>query len=256
MILPLQDPAAAAPLFAGRQEGMVCACLQRVMGAVYTEAELAADPPAAAAVVGDFTFLAGRPTPALVRFWPAGAKPGFRILIPQGAGWSALIEECWPGSAVRVTRYATEKDPGAFSREELARLAAPLPAGFALHTGGRQVYDCCLAEGWSRDLVSTFPDHGSWEKLAAGAFLFWHGRLVCGAAAYARWLQGIEIEIDTHPDWRRRGLATLCAARLILDCLDRGLYPSWDAQNPASAALAAKLGYRPAAPYTAYELHR
>lgn len=50
----------------------------------------------------------------------------------------------------------------------------------------------------------------------------------------------------------RRGLATACAARLLLACLERGLYPSWDAANPASAALAEKLGYRPAGAYVTY----
>ena len=43
---------------------------------------------------------------------------------------------------------------------------------------------------------------------------------------------------------RRRGLATACAAGLILACLDRGLFPSWDAANPESVGLAQKLGYR------------
>ena len=49
--------------------------------------------------------------------------------------------------------------------------------------------------------------------------------------------------IDTRENHRRRGLAYVCGARLILECLDRGLYPSWDAQNKASVALAEKLGY-------------
>ena len=56
-------------------------------------------------------------------------------------------------------------------------------------------------------------------------------------------------------DLRRRGLALSCGARLILTCLDRGLYPSWDAANLESVALARRLGYRPAGPYDAWELY-
>ena len=51
------------------------------------------------------------------------------------------------------------------------------------------------------------------------------------ASSYTVYRGGIEIEIDTHPDHRRRGLARACGAALMLECLKRGLY-SWDAQNP------------------------
>jgi len=49
-------------------------------------------------------------------------------------------------------------------------------------------------------------------------------------------------------------LAYVCAAKLILECLDRNLYPSWDAQNEISVALAEKLGYHFSHTYTAYEI--
>ena len=78
------------------------------------------------------------------------------------------------------------------------------------------------------------------------------GEVLSGASSYSVYDGGIEIEIDTREDCRRRGLAAACAARLILACLDRGWYPNWDAANPASAALAEKLGYRVARAYAAY----
>ena len=80
------------------------------------------------------------------------------------------------------------------------------------------------------------------------------GEIVAGASSYSVYRQGIEIEIDTRKDYRKKGLALICGARLILECLDRGLYPSWDAQNRASVALAQKLGYHYAYAYTAYEI--
>lgn len=57
-------------------------------------------------------------------------------------------------------------------------------------------------------------------------------------------------------EYRRRGLASICGAKLILECLNRNLYPSWDAQNEASAALAEKLGYHYSHTYTAIEIFR
>ena len=53
---------------------------------------------------------------------------------------------------------------------------------------------------------------------------------------------------------KRKGLAYVCGSKLILECLERGLYPSWDAQNKWSVALAEKLGYHFSHEYTAYEV--
>lgn len=82
---------------------------------------------------------------------------------------------------------------------------------------------------------------------------FIRGTPVAGASSYTVYRGGIEIEIDTRVDFRRQGLATACGARLILDCLDCGLYPSWDAHSRASLALSKKLGYKLDRPYPAYE---
>ena len=82
------------------------------------------------------------------------------------------------------------------------------------------------------------------------------GTVVSGASSYSRYDGGIEIEIDTRPDCRRQGLALVCGARLILECLKKNLYPSWDAQNKASVALAEKLGYHYCHTYPAIEIRR
>ena len=65
---------------------------------------------------------------------------------------------------------------------------------------------------------------------------------------------GIEIQVGTKPEFRRQGLALACSAQLILACLSRGLYPSWDAQNKASVILAERLGYHFDFEYVAYEV--
>ena len=52
----------------------------------------------------------------------------------------------------------------------------------------------------------------------------------------------------------RKGLAYACGAKLILECIKNGLYPSWDAQNKWSVALAEKLGYHFSHEYIAYEI--
>ena len=112
----------------------------------------------------------------------------------------------------------------------------------------------CRNNGWANDLVSQFKDYDTYRKLGLGVVVLKDGELVAGASSYSRYNEGIEIEIDTREDHRRKGLAYVCGAKLILECLKKSLYPSWDAQNKWSVALAEKLGYHFSHEYTAYEI--
>lgn len=247
MIVRLTDPARATALFGDWPEAIVWSCVQGVMGSV-----LADDPerPAAAmARLGDFRFFAGRPDEELVGL----PSDGFCILVPRDEVWSACIRRVWGAQARPITRYAIRKDT-VFDQAHLHAAAASLPAGYTLREIDEALFHQCRAAAWSRDLVSQFPDYAAYRRLGLGVAALKGERIAAGASTYARYADGIEIEIDTEEGERRRGLAYACGAQLILNCLARGLYPSWDAHNPASVALAEKLGYRLDHPYPAFEL--
>ena len=74
--------------------------------------------------------------------------------------------------------------------------------------------------------------------------LAYDNKIVGGASSYTRYHQGIEVQIAIAPEFRRRGLAKACAAKLLLKCYEQSLYPNWDAANPASEELAKSLGYK------------
>ncbi|OTY76663.1 GNAT family N-acetyltransferase [Bacillus thuringiensis serovar vazensis] len=57
--------------------------------------------------------------------------------------------------------------------------------------------------------------------------------------SYSIYDKGIEIEVATDHNYRRKGLVTIVNAALILYCLEKGIHPNWDAANTTSA----KLGY-------------
>ena len=156
--------------------------------------------------------------------------------------------------ARRVTRYATEKTGMLFDRTRLARLAARLSPSDQLCPVNTTLYQRCLASPWSRELVAQFPTPAVFARRGLGMAVLRRGRLVAGAASYSRYRGGIEVEVDTHPACRGQGLATAASAALLLACLDRGLYPSWDAHTRQSLALAEKLGYRYSHAYPAYEV--
>ena len=237
-------------LFDGWQDTMIWSCLDGSMGHLYTVSGSA--PVSAAARLGSFCFLAGAPDPALL----AHTDGDYVIMTARTEDWFDAIEAHFGSRAHRFTRFAFKKEPDVFCPEHLRTLAHP-PAGYRLRMIDAALYHACLQEGWSRDFVALFDDCAHYLRAGIGVVAIHEetGTLAAGASSYSRYRDGIEIEIDTRQDHRRRGLATACGARLILECLERGLYPSWDAHTEISAALAQKLGFRMAHPYTAYAIY-
>ncbi len=249
----IRDPQKAAALFRGWDQVMLRSCLQGMAGAVYADRE--ESPASAAAVTGDFCFMAGLPDRQFVEDLPGNLFGRFGILVPGDRGWSAVIETALGGRVRRITRYAMEVRKEGFDRRRLEKIAAGLPEGYELRRIDRGLYDLCAAEAWSRDLVSQFQDYEAYRRLGAGFAVLKEGKPVSGASAYARCREGIEIEVDTEVSFRRRGLARICSAALILDCIDRSLYAGWDAHTQWSVTLAGQLGYEIVRAYPAYELY-
>ena len=247
MVYTLTDPEKVRPLFGAWDDTMITSCLQGIMGTLLVTDPV--HPRSVMAQLADFVFLAGEPCRELAE----SKQPGFRIMVPQNEAWAKTIEECFPGRCRRVTRYAIRKDT-VFDTDHLLSLKNRLPAGCSLHRIDGTLYDRCLENAWSRDLVSVFPSAEAFARDGLGMVVLENGEIVSGASSYTRYREGIEIEVDTRPDCRRRSLATACSAALILECLDRGLYPSWDAQNLWSVGLAQKLGYTFSHEYSAYEV--
>lgn len=241
-----------AALFAGWEETLIWSCLQGVMGHIYVEDK--ENPLSAMAILGDFCFFAGKANRELVACKPAWCIQDFIIAVPQSEQWAKMIEAHFGEKAKKVVRYAIKKEPDVFDRNRLQEIVGRLSLEYTIGLMDEESYEYCRKEGWCRDFVSQFADWSAYQKLGLGVVVWKDGVPVAGASSYSAYSGGIEIEIDTKPEYRRRGLATVCGARLILECLDRGLYPSWDAQNPWSVALSKKLGYHFDHEYTAYEI--
>ena len=246
----------AAPLFDGWQETAVWSALQQEMGCVWTLSDL---PRAALCESADFLFLAGEAqeaeTEQILRVWQQERAGKFAILIPRDPVCAALIESIFGAAAKPEKRFAFQKGGESFDRIALEQLAAKRPADVQLRPFDRELYAAALQADWSRDFVSQFRDAEDYLKRGIGVVALRGGRMVGGASSYTVYRGGIEVQIETHSDHRRQGIAAACGAQLILNCMDRGLYPSWDAANEVSAHLARKLGYRDAGPYACWELY-
>ena len=202
-------------------------------------------PKSAMAVIGDFAFFAGEPDLELL----CGKPERWMIVVPQNAAWEALIENNFP--AYKRIRYALKKDT-VFDREKLEDLAKALPEGYTFRRIDGALYDLCLKDEAFADNVSVFGSKESFLELGRGFAVMKDGKIVSAASSYSRYRKGIDIEIGTVREERRKGLASAVAAKLILACLDEGLYPAWDAANMLSVRLAEKLGYEFSREYVCY----
>lgn len=250
-----KDTKAIKRLFGDWEETMIWSCLQDVMGEIFVAEERGENvPKAAVAVLGAFAFFAGEPDRELLLYKPERYQGEFVIMVSQNPAWEAMIEECYPGNCKRVERYALKKEPDVFDTEKLEKIVEGLSQEYEMKLLDKACFSETKKIEWCCDWTAQYPDFETYQRLGLGVVILKDGQIVSGASSYTTYEKGIEIQVDTKEEYRRRGLAEICSAGLILECLKRGLYPSWDAQNKGSLALAEKLGYHYSHTYTAYEV--
>lgn len=240
-------------LFEGWNDTLIWSCLQGYMGSAWADNSI--DPKSAQIAIADFCFLAGEPNIELVKYKPLKYNSDFVIMVPQDKEWAKLIEEVYLENAVRVARYAIKKEFDVFNVKKLEKMVENASRDFDIRLIDKEIYDMAMEQEWSRDLCSQFENYEQYSAKGLGVAAMHNGELVSGASSYTVYRDGIEIEIDTRADYRRKGLALVCGAKLILECINRNLYPSWDAQNKWSVGLAEKLGYHFDKEYVAYEVN-
>lgn len=236
------------PLFAGfpGSRGIVDAGLEGTMGRAWADD---ASHPTLGLIDLDFYLLAGDPdVPA--------AEEALRRLEPpwslgaSSAGWEPLLRRVWGGAL--TTRTRVDFRAGDWDRARLRAFVDALPDSFALRR--ITIDEAGRFRELAGSLVYNFPSLEEFVARGAGFGVEYEGRFVSGCSSFAISSRKLEFEIQTHPDFRRRGLATAAAAAMIEHCIDAGLEPCWDAHNDVSTALATNLGFVNPAPYTAYEI--
>ena len=217
------------------------------MGKVFADSQ---EEPHVALAILDFHFLAGDPLHANALLLFKLLPPGAVVIAPTPA-WQDLLAATYPNELTVYHREAFQAEQ--FDVDKLRRFCQALPSGFAL----RQVrlaevmqfatdLDPALVYNFSFPRRVHDPRHRPGHPASGHVCL--RGILRSG------WQGKLEIEIQTHRQFRRRGLARAVAAALILYCLEHGIEACWDAANEPSAALARQLGFHSTGKYEAYRL--
>ncbi len=207
--------------------------------------------PSIARIDLDFTFLAG----------DAGSSASEDLVrsIDTFPAYFAVSNDRWPPLLRRVygdrlserTRVAFAQ-PDAWDRDRLRAFIEALPNGFVLKR--IEPEDVARFTELADSLTYNFDSLEDYIERGVGYGIEHDGRFVSGCSSFAISSHSLEFEIQTHPEFRQRDLASATAARMIEHCVDSGLEPCWDAHNEISAALATKLGFVDPKPYTSYEV--
>jgi len=246
--IPPADREFLRPLFAGFPglHGIVGAVLEGTMGTVRADE---ATRPAVAVIELDFYLLAGDPQASSAEAIVRGLSPPWSV-VTSSEDWEPLLRRIWGTDLQTRTRVGFR--PGEWDRVRLRRFRETLPDGFTLKRVTAD--DAARFAELEDSLVYNFPSLDEFAAKGVGFGVEHEGRFVSGCSSFALSIRSLEFEVQTHQDFRGRGLAAACAAAMIEYCVERGLEPCWDAHNDISAALAAKLGFVQPAPYTAYEV--
>lgn len=255
MVRKVTNMSKVETLFDSWEETMIWSCLQGVMGEIYVDEDEAECPKSAVAILGVFAFFAGEPSKELVLYKPEGYPGDFVIMVPQTKEWAKVIEACYPNRYRKTERFALKKEPKVFDKVRLQRIVDSLPEGYEIKLLDEVLFTKTKKAEWCGDWTAQYQDYESYQKNGLGVVILKEEQPVSGASSYTSYRNGIEIQVDTKEEYRRKGLASVCSAKLMLECLKRGLYPSWDAQNKNSLALAEKLGYHYSHTYIAYEVY-
>ncbi|MDF9450742.1 GNAT family N-acetyltransferase [Bacillus toyonensis] len=200
------------------------------------------NPTVAQVTVGIFTFYTGDPnvkeTEELLR--NIAEK---MLVIVNSEEWKKRLETFYERKIDKFLRYKFKRNSEFFNRSKLQSFISTLPKGYELRRIDEHIANNSTLHKLSEDFTSQFQSVEDYLNRGIGYSILYNGEVICGASSYSIYDKGIEIEVATDLNHRRKGLATVVSAALILDCLEKGKYPNWDAANTTSAKLAEKLGY-------------
>jgi RimJ/RimL family protein N-acetyltransferase len=161
------------------------------------------------------------------------------VVYPYQAAWHEMIPLWfWNCTRYKAARTSFKFDPARF------RPQAQVPAGLRL-----QRIDQATLERSGAEIAPALRLfwHALGDFLAKGVgFCVLDGDDMVSSCLSAFAAEGqYEVDIQTHPEYRRQGLAALTASAFVAHCLEHGWEPVWECwdNNTASIALAEKVGF-------------
>lgn len=243
------------PLCEGQHDTEIWSCIEGNMGRAWVDRK--DKPSIAMIVVADFCYLLGCTDDVSNRVAIKELLQQFKrqIIVSYSNYGVSVIEEYFPNNHKKFSRYAIKKEPGVFQRDKLKNFIKAVEPKFHIEKIDKSNYNMVLKDDFMADCCSFYSSLEEFSKNGIGYIIMHNGEIISGASSYSYCKGTIDITIGTKEEYRQRGLALACASKVILDCLDKNIYPVWDASNLESVALAEKLGYHLEKEYQAYSIY-
>lgn len=175
-----------------------------------------------------------------------------KLIVSNNSIWYKFIENNFHGTFKKYKRYSMKREPKVFDKSRLNEYIMAVQHEFLPIRINKEVYYKALEQYWTADFCSNFLSLNHYLKYGVGYVVMEDGEIISGASSYSYCEGAIDITIETKPEYKRKGLALACASKVILECIERGIYPQWDASNLLSVLLAQKLGYNVDKEYWVY----
>lgn len=247
-------------LFKGIQDSMVIACIQGYMGDAYVDK--LPDPHVGLIVSGEYSFFAGD-TKSEGAVWLAEnlfeLNPGDEtvcIFADDEPEWEKVLMRVEKYAPALVPRYGIIQKDYVFDEELLKEYMDRLPDEYHLKMFDKDIYEQAMSEDWSREFCETFESGSDFLDRGFGCAIVHKGKLAAGISTMTVYDGGAEVQVATHPDYRRKGLATICAAAFLMESQKCGIRACWDAANEISKNMALSLGYKYKGIYTTVSMKR
>lgn len=245
--VPDSERSQIAPLFQEIQDSMVIAYLQGYMGKGYVDR--LPDPTVGLIVSGEYSFWAGDASSPAARemaeriFEYMDGDQTTAIYGEDDFGWRGLLLSIPENNPMEIPRYRIAQKDYDFDQTRLQNFISAIPNEFVLQRFDKELYAQAMAEEWSREFCETFASAEAYLSQGFGFGVLHKGKLVAGASSMTVYDGGLEVQIATKEEFRGMGLAMACAAKLLMEAMDRKIRPCWDAATLVSRHMAVKLGF-------------
>lgn len=238
-------------LFENFGDSSIFSVLEGKLGHLFADSETA--PKSAIASIGDFNFFAGLPQKIINIKSIIPSITDETIIIFQNPKWKDFINEDFQLS--EFLRYRTIP-PKSFDVEKLEFFSGNINEldGYTINLINEDDYNILKHSEFGKDLTGQAQNYDTFKKQCLGVVIKYNGEIISGTSSYSYYSKGLEIQVETHPAHEGKGLATICSATFILECIKRGLTPHWDAAHLKSLHIAEKLGFISTGEYKAYNI--
>ena len=161
------------------------------------------------------------------------------LLFYPNAEWKLVLQERF-GEILEEFTHRTFKSEK-LELQHVRKFIKPLPQGFHLERvnieTAQYIDEHLHAFSMTWETVENYVNNG------LGYCIRFEDKVVSHAGSIFPFTKHLEIQVDTDPEYRRNGFATIVCAKLIEHCLLNDIVPYWEAHTEVSANIAEKLGF-------------